>query len=73
MCHFAGRDALSAGIEVISMYSSVYIWSRILNYLEKQLTEPVIAAWFDDAELVELTDNRLVLYSPDPFRKEIIQ
>ena len=55
------------------MYSSVYIWSRILNYLEKQLTEPVIAAWFDDAELVELTDNRLVLYSPDPFRKEIIQ
>ena len=55
------------------MYSSVYIWSKILRYLEKQLTEPVVAAWFDDAEVVELTDNRLVLFSPSPFRKEIIQ
>ena len=55
------------------MYSSVYIWSRILRYLEKQLTEPVVAAWFDDAEVVELTDDRLVLYSPSAFRREIIQ
>ena len=70
---FSGRNAYSVVSGVVFMYSSVYIWSRILRYLEKQLTEPVVAAWFDDAEVVELTDNRLVLCSPSPFRREIIQ
>lgn len=67
------RGALFRRERGLFMYSSVYIWSKILRYLENQLTEPIVAAWFDDAELVELTDNRIVLFSPSPFRKEIIQ
>jgi len=55
------------------MYSSVYVWAKILGYLEQRLTEPVVSAWFDDAEVMEFTNDKLVIYSPSDFRKETIQ
>ena len=55
------------------MYSSAYVWAKILGYLEARLTEPVVSAWFDDAEVIEFSDDRLVLYSPSDFRKETIE
>ena len=54
------------------MYSSAYVWAKILGHMENRLTAPVVSTWFDDAEVVELSDSRLVLYSPSPFRKDII-
>lgn len=54
------------------MYSSAYVWAKVLGHMENRLTAPVISTWFDDAEVVELTETRLVLYSPSPFRKDII-
>lgn len=55
------------------MYSSAYIWAKILGYLENKLTPPVVSAWFDDTEVVECTDMRLVIYSPSDFRKSMIE
>ncbi len=53
------------------MYSNDYVWSRVLSYLEKQY--PTVAiAFFDDAEIVELTDKKLVIFSPTTFRKDLI-
>ena len=54
------------------MYSSAYVWAKVLGHMESKLTAPLISTWFDDTEVVELTDNRLVLYSPLTYRKEII-
>lgn len=55
------------------MYSAAYVWAKTMNYLETQLSPIVVSAWFDDAEIVELTDERLVLYSPSDFRQEGIR
>jgi len=55
------------------MYSSAYVWAKVLGHMENRLTAPVVSTWFDDAEVVELTDSRLVLYTPSPFRKDIIE
>ena len=55
------------------MYSSAYVWAKVLNYLEQQLTPTVVATWFDDAEILELTDSRLTVLSPSDFRRETIQ
>ena len=55
------------------MYSSAYVWAKVLAYMEDRLTATVISTWFDDAEVVELTDQKLVLYSPSEFRKNIIE
>ncbi len=46
---------------------------KILNHMENRLTPAVVSTWFDDAEVVELNDEQLILYTASPFRKEIIQ
>ena len=55
------------------MYSSAYVWAKVLTHMENLLGTTVISTWFDDAEVVELTENKLVLYSPSDFRKDIIE
>ncbi|MBQ8833307.1 MAG: chromosomal replication initiator protein DnaA [Oscillospiraceae bacterium] len=55
------------------MYSSAYVWAKVLIYLEERLTPTTVSAWFDDAEVVELNDNNLILYSPSDFRRDIIR
>ncbi len=54
------------------MYSSAYVWAKVLNYLENQLGAVTVSAWFDDAEVVELNEENLILYSASDFRREII-
>ncbi|MBO5049781.1 MAG: chromosomal replication initiator protein DnaA [Oscillospiraceae bacterium] len=54
------------------MYSSDYVWAKVLNYLEDRLTAVTVSTWFDDAKVVELTEERLILYSPSEFRRDII-
>ena len=54
------------------MYSNAYVWSRVLSYLEQHSPAMAVASFFDDAEIVELSDSKLVIYSPSPFRKDVI-
>ena len=53
------------------MYSNAYVWSRVLSYLEQNYPS-VAVTFFDDTEVVEITDQKMVLYSPTEFRKEMI-
>ena len=55
------------------MYSSDYIWGKILGNMEDRLSAPVVSTWFDDAKVIELTEDRLILYSPSEFRRDTIQ
>ena len=55
------------------MYSNDYIWSRVLSYLEQHSPAVAVTSYFDDAEVVELNEEKLVIYSPSPFRKDVIQ
>ena len=55
------------------MYASAYVWAKIINYLEERLSAVTVSAWFDDAEVVELNEEHLILYSPSDFRREIIR
>ena len=54
------------------MYSSDYVWAKVLSYLEDQLTTITISAYFDDAKVIELTEDKLILYSPSEFRRSTI-
>ena len=54
------------------MYSSAYVWAKILNYLEERVGSVMINAWLDDAEVVELTDRNLIIYSASEFRRDLI-
>ena len=55
------------------MYASSYVWAKVLTHMENLLTPAVISTWFDDAEVVELTEQKLVLCSPSEFRRDIIE
>ena len=55
------------------MNSADDVWSRVLNILSTTLTSTAITTWFDDCRPIELNDNRLVLFSPSSFKKEVIE
>lgn len=55
------------------MQAATYIWAKIIGILEDRLSAVAVSAMFDDAEIVELNDRALVLYSPSDFRQEIIR
>ena len=55
------------------MVSSAYVWAKILGHIENRMGAAATSTWFDDAEVVELNEGQLILYSPSPFRKDIIQ
>lgn len=55
------------------MYSSAYVWAKVLIHMEERLGAVTVSSWFDDAEVVELNDEHLIIYSPSDFRREIIR
>ncbi len=54
------------------MYSKAYIWSRVLSYLESHYPTTVAIFMLDDTDVLEITDRKLILYSPSTYRKEMI-
>ena len=54
------------------MYSTAYVWAKIYGYMEEQLSAAVISTWFDDAEVIELNDENLILYTASDYRREMI-
>ncbi|MBQ9762053.1 MAG: chromosomal replication initiator protein DnaA [Oscillospiraceae bacterium] len=55
------------------MFSSAYVWAKIVNYMEERLGAVTVSTWFDDAEVVELNDEQLIIYSSSDFRRDIIR
>ena len=55
------------------MYASAFVWAKIISYLEERLSAVTVSAWFDDAEVLELNEEHLIIYSSSDFRREIIR
>ena len=55
------------------MYSSAYVWAKVLGHMESFLSPTLISSWFDDAEVVELNEHQLILHTPSEFRKASIE
>ena len=49
------------------MYSAAYAWARAINYIDTQFGG-YVSTWLDDAEVVELKEDVLIIYSPSDFR-----
>ena len=55
------------------MYSSAYTWAKVVAKMEESLGAAAVSAWFDDTEVLELTETKLVLHTPTDFRRDIIE
>ncbi len=54
------------------MNSAAEIWKRVLTLMEGDLTATTINTWFDDTQAVSIDPDRLVLYTPSPFKRDLI-
>ena len=55
------------------MYSSAYVWAKIVSYMEDRLSATAVSTFLDDAEVVELNDRNLIIYSSSDFRRDLIR
>ena len=51
------------------MYSAAYVWAKIVSYMENHLDPIIVSTWFDDAQVVELTEEHLILYTTTELRR----
>ncbi len=55
------------------MYSSSYVWGKVLGYMEEQLGAVIVSTWFDDVEVVELTEEQMILHTSSDLRLDTIR
>lgn len=49
------------------------VWSSILDALSAELTSTSINTWFSECRPIDISSNRLVLYTQNDFKRNIIQ
>ena len=49
------------------------IWNSVLDSLGEKFTATSRETWFGDCTPVELVNNRLVVHTPNEFKRDIIQ
>ena len=49
------------------------IWDSVLSVLGEGLTATALNTWFADCKPVELLNNRLVLHTPNEFKRDVIR
>jgi len=54
------------------MFSTAYVWAKIMIFLEERLGSITVSSWFEEAEVVDLTEERLILYTPNSFHRSMI-
>ena len=55
------------------MYSAAFAWAKAISHIEAQFGPIIISSWLDDAEVIELKEDQLIIFSPTDFRQEQIR
>ncbi len=55
------------------MPSQDAVWKHILTELGRDNSQTVMRTWFDDASILKMTEDRLVIYTPPGFKRDILQ
>lgn len=55
------------------MYAPSFVLAKILLALSDRYPEETVEQWFEDVEVIECSDDKIVLYSPLPNNQKILQ
>ena len=55
------------------MPSAAFIWAKVLGHIENKMGAAATSAWFDDTNVVEITDHQLILSTPYEYQQDVIQ
>lgn len=56
----------------MSVNTAADVWAKVRELMQKSMTPVTMSTWFDDTTAVELEEDRLILTSPTPFKRDII-
>ena len=51
---------------------AVNIWETVLELLQEDMTTTTIKTWFDDVQAVSLEEDEFIIYSPTPWKRDIV-
>ena len=54
------------------MLSPDFMWAKVLAHMESHLPAGLLSTWFDDAEIVEINETQIIIYSPTELRRDFI-
>ena len=55
------------------MASATYLWSKIIAHIEQTHGLTYVTTLLDDLDVIELTNDTLVLFTPNQFRKQVLE
>lgn len=55
-----------------SVNPAANIWETVLELLKEDMTTTTIKTWFDDVQAVALEEDEFVIYSPTPWKRDIV-
>ena len=55
------------------MNSSADVWEKVLEILGENLTQTAMKTWFSDCKAVTMDSQKIYLYSPSEFRRDVIE
>ena len=54
------------------MNPAAEVWEKVKALMGAEMTATTLNTWFDDTEALSLTPDRLTLYTPSDFKRDII-
>ena len=54
------------------MLSALELWKKVISVLERDITPITITTWFEDSSAVDISGDCLYIYTPNEFKKDII-
>ena len=55
------------------MYSSAYIWAKVIAYLDERMTPGIVSTYFDQSYILEKREQAITVYAPSEFCKNFIE
>jgi chromosomal replication initiator protein len=54
-------------------YSNAYVWAKVISYLDERMSPGIVSTYFDQSYILEMTDQKMTVYAPSEFCKEVIE
>lgn len=55
------------------MYSSAYIWAKVIAYLDERMSPGIVSTYFDQSYILEQREQTITVYAPSEFCKNFIE
>lgn len=55
------------------MASASFLWAKVLSFIENKYSASIVVTLFDDIDVVDFVDNRLILFTSNEFHRSVVE